>query len=171
MRRSTIAVIVLLACAGRNVRAQHERDNVEGWGKATWGMTTSQILKAVPGAKRLAQAERYTEGSYAEAGITMMALDGEPFAVRFLMGSESGRLERVNFKYLGKSGYRAFHSVRDILTEHYGQPRTKDDDCYWVMWLLPKTRISLGLFVMESEGVQDLTITFSSRAAHNAENF
>lgn len=92
------------------------------WRGARWGMTVDEVLKAIPGARRLDPATRLADGKVVAAELGPMAQDGFDWRAHFLF--EDGRLALVSLKNLPArlAGASDFEAVRARLARETGAP-------------------------------------------------
>ena len=127
MRKTTSAfaiciLVVLFPIVGHPQGPGSPRD-IDGWGKTRWGMTESEVLKAMPGeAVQLGKSEKFKSGE-ATIGIKDFELASHRFSVRFIFDTVTRRLNAVHLQLI-ESNYLiaedTFHTLEKALTEKYG---------------------------------------------------
>lgn len=156
--KTTLLLTALLLTPGL-APAQDDPKNINGYGKAVWGMTVPQVLEAEsPRASPAAKKDSFGDGAVVLIDIQGIEISGTPFQARFAFKND--KLTRVQVttsedkRTPGCVNGITFSSIEQRLTEKYGAPvyrhiTRSDRD---VSWTLPKTLINLAY--MEIDGTR-----------------
>jgi hypothetical protein len=127
--------------------------DVDNWKGAKWGMTESEILKALNGeAIKLRAKKVYPRGTaYATVGIREVIIDSNKFEVYFLMNNDSV-LKQINLGMTSQhmdNSLEAFESLKKTLIKEYGEPLKEkskgkgNSQVLGAIWVFPTTVIIL----------------------------
>jgi hypothetical protein len=164
--------------------APTNRPDANGWSKAKWGMTDSQVLAAFPGEARKEESGSGTEGLVGLASIPKTRIGEHDFEVTFFFVSKSRTLQEVHLDWRvdlysnTKSGSELppsasdFDDLEQLLIQKYGKPASKHvenpkphDLEKKASWVLPSTTIVLDYFEIVSPGyVHALSIHYKRNA-------
>ena len=154
-----MAVLLFVACS--NALSQSDPKNINGYGKATWGMTVDEVQKAEPSCEKPKEDMNYDKAGYdgllVKSGID---IGSSKFDVIFCFGKNGQKLVSVHLNGLEKRfpsvNERIFISLEQLLTEKYGTPSFKAE--MRVSWKLPKTTIELVNSYMANIATQVMVI-------------
>ncbi|MSN27448.1 MAG: hypothetical protein GJV46_16510 [Geobacter sp.] len=120
--------------------------NINGYGKAIWGMSEDEVLKAEQG--RVIKFDKPAKylNSTAPIGIDEINVGTDKFKVYYLFDDKSRKLEQVNLAGLEENNElinaRTFTTILKLLTEKYGPPTFIKANSN-ASWKLSRTLINL----------------------------
>ena len=123
--------------------------DIKGWNNTSWGMTEENIRQSFKGQITDVKKQEIDEGKfYRNLKLKEYNIDGVNFDVLFEMGSTDNKLRRVRL-VCSPSLPSYFSQFEQLLTEKYGQPKSKDESQSHgsfdktASWSLPSTQIQL----------------------------
>lgn len=143
MKHALLAAILLLffqsSILGRD-KAPSKPKDVNGWTKASWGMTREEIMKAFPGT-------RASENVLLSAPFKIA---DHQFTAEFQFSKDSNLLDAVAITPVEGTRFLddLFQPLELMLTEKYGPPTTRPEPSIEnkevvISWAFPSTIISL----------------------------
>ncbi|MEF8792533.1 hypothetical protein [Thiohalorhabdus sp.] len=165
------ALILLLALAGPAAAAAVPA-GIPLWEGAETGMTTEEVLQAFPEATPVPKGERAGKegpaGGELRVTIERVALGPDPYAARFYFG-RSGLQRVILDRHLEgdmafSRGLKLAGRVRDAMSEHYGEPVTRETggDGYMVTWRQDAKRVRL-VVITQSYEVKSFQVVYEPR--------
>jgi hypothetical protein len=165
MRKLLLGALLLLSTLGFS----QSKDEIIGWNKATWGMTENELIKSFPDAVQLDEDVTYSDGIFVSIIIPTYKVGSETFKISFQMKSnpisKARTLTNVLMELNETPFDSTFDSINNLLIEKYGEPKNRQnsESEKKILWIYPKTKITLTRIVMKNIELDKLLIQYSQR--------
>ena len=136
------------------------------WRTVRWGMTTNQVLAALPGeAQRLATPTAFGAPTPGSTDIAIPSYDVQGVPVRVLFGFESNGLNRIHLSAV-KPGDASCGEVEKALTDKHGAPLARSNTGTSlrgeeIVWKRPDQTITLWCAGVASLGFRTVTVVYT----------
>ena len=170
-----ILLICIITFAFNYASAQETKNNVVGWGKAVWGMNEEDLIKTFPDAIKLEKPELvlHSDGTFVSIIIPNYKVGKQNFKVSFQMRPNTKTLSNILMELNDTPLNAIFDSITNLLIEKYGEPKNKTESEYnkVILWVYPKTKITLTRIVMKDLYLDKLRILYSQREGDESAKF
>ena len=167
-----LVILLFTIFAATATQAADDTKYLRGYGKAVWGMTPNEVLKAEkPRAEKLIKPEKY-DSTLAIISINELKIGISKFRAIFLFDESGHKLEQVNLNSIENDTFTnasTFTSIEKLLTEKYGVPTYKKGNST-VFWKMKHTSIDLQLIDVPSANISKVVISYqpSARSQNSA---
>ncbi|MFN7362255.1 MAG: hypothetical protein ACK5ZC_02875 [Pirellulaceae bacterium] len=121
-------------------------EDVKGYHRTCWGMTSEEIIEIFPSTiRKLEKRENYKD-SYAAYAIPEVSIGGFDATVEFQMSSVTDRLQQVLVRFAEPALFETgFQALMQMLADKYGTPAIQNgsETDATAIWRFPTTTIEL----------------------------
>ena len=163
MRKLLLGALLLLS----TLVFSQSKDEIIGWNKATWGMTENELIKSFPNSIKLNTPELVPHGNglYVSVIIPSYKIENHEYKISFQMKPDTKKLNRILIELNETTFETIFNSMTNLLIEKYGEPKNRQnsESEKKILWIYPKTKITLTRITINSIKLDKLLIVYSQR--------
>lgn len=172
-------VIIFVIAFSCNASAKETTKDINGWGKAKWGMTMGEVLKAYKGqAKPVYHSS--DDNSETDVEIKELTIEYIKFHVGFVFNDPGKKLTKVYVRAIDKPDKSDFLTMERALTEKYGKPSSSSENYspenttrveLIRVWSFKSTKIELTFRIMTVESTwTNLLIEYTKNTKKTMDN-